>query len=74
MPLEELLRERFMSFRVIHLPTAATLASHGFDLLPTGKRPHYTVRLRRATDAELGRLLAALGDVQPNPQYSGGGN
>jgi hypothetical protein len=73
-PLEELLRDRFMSFRTIHLPTAATLVSHGFELLPAGQRPHYTVRLRRATDAELGRLLAALGDVRPNPQYPRGGS
>jgi hypothetical protein len=69
MPLEDLLRQRFTSFRTIHLPTAARLVSHGFHLLPTGQRPHYTVRLRRATDTELGRLLAALGDVQRNPQY-----
>jgi hypothetical protein len=73
MSLDDLLRLRFTNFRGIYLPTAARLASHGFELLPTGQRPHYTVRLRRADDAELGRLLAALGDVRPNPQYAKGG-
>jgi hypothetical protein len=35
MPLEDLLRKRFTSFRAIYLLTAATLTGHGFDLLPT---------------------------------------
>jgi hypothetical protein len=70
MPLEDLLRKRFTSFRAIYLLTASTLTGHGFDLLPTGQRPHYTVRLSSASDTELARLLAALGDVQPNPQYA----
>lgn len=74
MPLEDLLRRRFANFRDIYLPTAARLTSHGFELLPTGQRPHYTVRLRHADDPELGLLLAALGDLRPNPQYAKGGN
>lgn len=73
MPLEDLLRRRFANFRAVYLPTAAALASHGFELLPTGQRPHFTVRLRRADDPELDRLLAALGDLRPNPQYPRGG-
>jgi hypothetical protein len=40
-------------------------------LLPTGQRPHFTVRLHRADDHELGELLEALGAVQPNPAYPG---
>jgi len=73
MPLEDLLRRRFANFRSIYLPSAAGLAGHGFELLPTGQRPHYTVRLRRADHPELNLLLAALGDSQPNPQYAKGG-
>jgi hypothetical protein len=73
MPLEDLLRQRFANFRSIYLPTAALLAGHGFELLPTGQRPHYTVRLRRADDPEVDLLLAALGDLHPNPQYARGG-
>lgn len=73
MPLEELLRRRFANFRSIYLPSAARLADRGFELLPTGQRPHYTVRLRWADHPELDLLLAALGDLQPNPQYAKGG-
>jgi hypothetical protein len=72
--LDDLLRQRFANFRTIYLPTAGRLASHRFELLPTGLRPHFTIRLRHAGDPELDRLLAALGDVQPNPQYAKGGN
>ncbi len=45
-PLDELLSARFATYRMIHLPTATLLLDRGFDLLPTGLRPHYTVRLR----------------------------
>jgi hypothetical protein len=65
-----LLRRRFASFRTIYLPTVARLADHGFELLPTAQRPHFTVRLWRADDQELGQLLAACGSPQPNPQYA----
>jgi len=70
MPLEKLLRQRFANFRNIYLPTVTRRARYGFDLLPTGQRPHFTVWLRRASDEELDRLLIALGDVQPNPEYA----
>jgi hypothetical protein len=36
MPLDELLRRRFTSFRTIHLPTVSRLTEHGFGLLPLG--------------------------------------
>ncbi len=69
-PLDELLSARFATYRIIHLATAARLRDHGFDLLPTGLRPHYTIRLRRADSAELGELLTALGPPVPNLQYA----
>jgi hypothetical protein len=72
MPLDNMLRQRFGNFRTVYLPTADSLTTHGFELLPTGQRPHFTVRLRHANDSELDRLLDALGDVQPNPQYAKG--
>lgn len=71
MPLEELLRKRFANFRRVYLPTVDRLARYGFELLATGQRPHFTIRLDRASDQELDRLLAALGDAQPNPEYAG---
>jgi hypothetical protein len=70
MPLEVLLRRRFASFRAIYLRTAGQLGEHGFELLATGQRPHFTVRLHRAYDRELEELLAALGPARPNPQYA----
>ena len=51
-PLGEPLSARFATYRMIHLPTAARLRDRGFELLPAGLRPHYTVRLRRAESAE----------------------
>lgn len=70
MSLENLLRRRFTTFHMIHLSTVARLAEHEFELLPTGQRPHFTVRLHDADKAELDRLLAALGAPQQNSQYA----
>ena len=67
--LDDLLARRFASFRTIYLPTAGRLSEHGFELLATAQRPHYTVRLRRADNPELEQLLAALGAAHPNPRY-----
>ena len=72
MPLNDLLRRRFTSFRTIYLPTVGRLAECRFELFPTGQRPHFTIRLQRADDSELDRLLTALGVTQPNPQYARG--
>jgi hypothetical protein len=70
MPLGELLRQRFANFRSIYLLTVAGLGGYEFELLATGQRPHFTIRLRQASDDELDRLLAALGDARPNPEYA----
>ncbi len=67
--LEVLLRERFATFRTVYLPTVQTLVDAGFELLPTGRRPHFTVQLRRADEQERARLLAALGAARDNPGY-----
>jgi hypothetical protein len=72
MSLDDLLRRRFTSFRTIYLPTAGRLAEYEFELLPTGQRPHFTVRLRSADNPELDRLLAALGAPRANSQYGRG--
>jgi hypothetical protein len=69
LPLDDLLRRRFATFRTIYLPTAGDLTRYGFDLLATALRPHFTVRLHSADDQELGQLLEAIGPPQPNPQY-----
>ena len=59
-------------FRTVHLPALGRLLQCRFELLPTGQRPHFTVRLQSADDFELDRLLAALGAAQPNSQYARG--
>jgi hypothetical protein len=68
-PVEVLLRERFASFRVVYLTRVATLHAAGFDLLPTGLRPHFTVRLERADEPELADLYRSLGPERDNPGY-----
>jgi hypothetical protein len=70
MSLDDLLRRRFASFRTFYLSTAGRLAEYQFELLPTGQRPHFTVRLHSADGPELDRLLAALGAPQANSQYA----
>jgi hypothetical protein len=65
--LEVLLRRRFASFRTIYLPTVGQLELRGFELLATAQAPHFTVRLQRADDRELGKPLAALGPARPIP-------
>lgn len=68
-PLEILLRDRFSTFRTVYLPTVGCLVGAGFELLATGRRPHFTVRLRRADETERERLLVALGAARDNPAY-----
>ena len=68
-PLDVLLRERFATFRTVYLPTVAILFDAGFELLPTGRRPHFTVRLRRVDEPEVARLLVAFGPASDNPAY-----
>jgi hypothetical protein len=48
------------------------VAEYQFELLPTGQRPHFTVRLRSTDGSEFDRLLAALRAPQANSQYAGG--
>lgn len=68
-PLDVLLRDRFSTFRRVHLTTAGTLRGAGFGLLPTGLVPHFTVRLDGTEEDELQRLLAVLGPARDNHQY-----
>jgi hypothetical protein len=69
--LDGLLR-RFASYPAVHLPTVSQLTDARFDLLPTFQRPHFTLRLASATEIEVRRLLAALGDPRDNPYHGGG--
>lgn len=64
--LEALLR-RFASYPVVHLPRAGRLRHAGFELLPTFRRPHFTVTMGTPDDAAA--LLDALGEAEPNPYH-----
>lgn len=64
----KLLRQRFATFRTVHLTTVGEVCGQ-FELLPTGLRPHFTVRLARAGDDEIARLLAVFGPSRDNPGY-----
>jgi hypothetical protein len=66
---EVLLRTRFATFRTVHLPTAGALRDADLELLPTGRSPHYTIRLATADDNELALLVAALGPPKHNQGY-----
>ena len=68
-PLDDLLSDVPMfRFASVHCPTVAQL--HEFQLVPTFRRPHFTVRLHSADDLELTKLLTALGPAQANPGYA----
>lgn len=66
--IDTLLR-RFASYRVVHLPTVGQLLTARFDLLPSFRRPHFTVRLEDDDDGSLTRLLDALGPPEANPYH-----
>ena len=65
---EGLLRRRFGNFRMIHVTTVGALRGE-FQLLPTGQKPHYTIRLVTADVAEVERLLSLLGPAGHNEAY-----
>lgn len=62
-----LLAGRLVTYPLVHAVPVWTLASAGFEVLATFRRPHFTIRLRTDSDAEASRLLEALGPAQENP-------
>jgi hypothetical protein len=66
--IDTLLR-RFSSYRVVHLPTVGQLAAAGFELLPSFRRPHFTVRLEDDGERSVTLLLATLGPPGANPYH-----
>jgi hypothetical protein len=66
--IDTLLR-RFASYRVVHLPTIGHLSAAGFELLPSFRRPHFTIRLEDDRERSIGRLLDALGPAGANPYH-----
>ena len=70
--LDRLLAERLVSYRLVHLPTVGSLTEAGFELLPTFRRPHFTLLLSAETELDLRRMLNALGPAQVNPYHGPG--
>lgn len=56
---------RFSSYRFVYTPTVAAVREQ-FELLATGARPHFTIRLPDTSDAVLCRLLNVLGEERHN--------
>lgn len=56
---------RFSSYRFVYTPTVAVVREQ-FELLATGARPHFTIRLPNTSDAALRRLLSVLGEERHN--------
>ncbi len=69
--LEGLLGGRMSTYRIVYTPTVGDCHEAGFRLLPTFHRPHYTLGLTSGTEAEVSRLLAALGEARDNPYHGG---
>lgn len=62
-----LLAGRLITYPLVHVATVGRLASAGFEVLATFRRPHFTIRLPTDSDAEASRLLDALGPANENP-------
>jgi hypothetical protein len=66
--LDELASGRLVRFDVLTLMAAGVLRRAGLDLLPTFRRPHYTLLLPEL-DADLRTLLACDNVIRINPHY-----
>lgn len=67
--IDGLLAHRVVSYRLVHTPTIGSLVDAGFELLPTFRRPHFTLLLSSDAEHDLRRLLNALGLPQVNPYH-----
>jgi hypothetical protein len=65
----ELLRNRLKGYPLVYTPTVSDLTDAGFRLIPTFRRPHYTVLMSSLDDAD--RLHRSLGELRPNPYAVG---
>jgi len=57
------------TYRVVHLATVGQLRAHGFDLLATGRRPHFTLRSAGGGTLRITELLDVLGERHLNPHF-----
>lgn len=64
-----LLAGRLSTYSTVHTPRARDLVSAGFGLLPTFRRPHYTLLLDGVFETQLAHLKSTLGPSRPNPYH-----
>ena len=57
------------TYRVVHLTTVGQLRAHGFELLATGRRPHFTLRSAGGGTLRIVDLITVLGERHLNPHF-----
>ncbi len=62
-----LLAGRLVSYEQVHSPSVGTLLAAGFALLPSFRRPHFTIRIDDDSDEVSEHLIAVLGPAEENP-------
>lgn len=67
--LDGILASRMRSYPVVHRFPAGKLHAAGFELPPTGGRPHYTIRMLSGDEAEAAKLLAVFGPPRKNRHH-----
>jgi hypothetical protein len=70
--LDGLLSGRMRTYRIVHTPSLEQVHAAGFEVLPTFRRPHFTLALPDTTPSTLKQLLAALGPSALNPYHERG--
>lgn len=66
---EGILAGRMSTYRTVHTPTVAQVRDAGFGLIPSFRRPHYTLIVPDASTATIETLAAALGPAMANPYH-----
>lgn len=61
------------SYRDVYIVTVGAVEDAGYELLPTGKRPHFTLHdPNRRSTIDLEAMLDLLGEPQRNPFFTTG--
>lgn len=66
---EGLLAGRMRTYGTVHTSTVAQVRDAGFGLVPSFRRPHYTLIVPDASAPTIETLAAALGPAMANPYH-----
>lgn len=69
--LDGILAGRMKTYRVVYTTSVARVRESGFGLLPTFRRPHYTLTLPDTSAPMIATLATALGSEITNPYHVG---